>query len=72
MSPLVFPSLPELFFGLYLLYFFRVFERQVGSTKYMVCLFAVMLSPRLVMLFRIGYGTGYVMLKRLTIPGMAM
>ncbi|KAG0629463.1 hypothetical protein M758_1G105900 [Ceratodon purpureus] len=35
MAPLVFPSLPELLFGLYLLYFFRVFERQVGSTKYM-------------------------------------
>ncbi|KAF3791471.1 hypothetical protein EJ110_NYTH08355 [Nymphaea thermarum] len=25
---------PELIFGLYLLYYFRVFERQIGSNKY--------------------------------------
>jgi len=34
MAPMVFQSIPELIFGLYLLYFFRVFERQVGSSKY--------------------------------------
>ena len=35
-APFVFSSTPELLFGLYLLYFFRVFERQIGSNKYMV------------------------------------
>ncbi|XP_024366048.1 rhomboid-like protein 20 isoform X2 [Physcomitrium patens] len=38
-SPLVFTSLPELLFGLYLLYFFRVFERQAGSIKYLFFVF---------------------------------
>eukprot|EP00249_Psilotum_nudum_P011746 c23356_g1_i1 orf=299-1189(+) len=33
-STCVFSSTPELFFGLYLVYFFRVFERQNGSNKY--------------------------------------
>ncbi|XP_024538437.1 rhomboid-like protein 20 isoform X1 [Selaginella moellendorffii] len=32
----VFSSTPELVFGLYLIYFFRVFERQIGSNKYSV------------------------------------
>ncbi|XP_057437933.1 rhomboid-like protein 20 [Lotus japonicus] len=31
-----FSSTPELMFGLYLLYYFRVFERQIGSNKYSV------------------------------------
>ncbi|KAJ7567178.1 hypothetical protein O6H91_02G135000 [Diphasiastrum complanatum] len=35
-STLVFSSTPELIFGIYLVYFFRVFERQVGSNKYAV------------------------------------
>lgn len=35
-APFVFPSIPELFLGIYLMYFFRVFERQVGSIKYLV------------------------------------
>ncbi|GLJ48421.1 hypothetical protein SUGI_1022070 [Cryptomeria japonica] len=35
-SALVFSSTPELVFGLYLLYYFRVFERQIGSNKYSV------------------------------------
>ncbi|KAH9317867.1 hypothetical protein KI387_019636, partial [Taxus chinensis] len=35
-SAFVFSSTPELVFGLYLLYYFRVFERQIGSNKYSV------------------------------------
>ncbi|KAK4404753.1 Rhomboid-like protein 20 [Sesamum angolense] len=31
-----FSSTPELVFGIYLLYYFRVFERQIGSNKYTV------------------------------------
>ncbi|MQM16950.1 hypothetical protein Taro_049911, partial [Colocasia esculenta] len=34
-----FSSTPELIFGLYLLYYFRVFERQIGSNKYSVSYF---------------------------------
>lgn len=36
MSVFAFSSTPELLFGLYLLYYFRVFERQIGSNKYSV------------------------------------
>ncbi|KAJ6852413.1 rhomboid-like protein 20 [Iris pallida] len=32
----VFSSTPELMFGLYLIYYFRLFERQIGSNKYSV------------------------------------
>lgn len=35
-STFAFSSTPELFFGLYLMYYFRVFERQIGSNKYSV------------------------------------
>ena len=35
-SVFAFQSTPELMFGLYLLYYFRVFERQIGSNKYSV------------------------------------
>lgn len=35
-SLFAFSSTPELMFGLYLLYYFRVFERQIGSNKYSV------------------------------------
>ncbi|XP_065856571.1 rhomboid-like protein 20 [Euphorbia lathyris] len=35
-SVFAFSSTPELLFGLYLLYYFRVFERQIGSNKYSV------------------------------------
>lgn len=37
-SSWIFSSTPELIFGLYLVYFFRVFERQIGSNKYTVFL----------------------------------
>ncbi|KAL6849949.1 hypothetical protein ACP4OV_020576 [Aristida adscensionis] len=50
----IFPSVfafqltPELFFGLYLLYYFRIFERQIGSNKYSVfCLFTITVSSLL-------------------------
>ncbi|KAL6525633.1 Rhomboid-like protein 20 [Orobanche hederae] len=40
-----FSSTPELIFGIYLLYYFRVFERQIGSNKYTVfILFSVIVS----------------------------
>eukprot|EP01018_Ginkgo_biloba_P000796 Gb_24078 [translate_table: standard] len=44
-SASVFSSTSELMFGLYLLYYFRVFERQIGSNKYAVfVLFSAVLS----------------------------
>ncbi|PKI50834.1 rhomboid-like protein 20 [Punica granatum] len=43
-SVLAFSSTPELIFGLYLLYYFRVFERQIGSNKYSVFILFSMLS----------------------------
>ncbi|XP_072985549.1 rhomboid-like protein 20 [Typha latifolia] len=44
-SVFAFSSTPELMFGLYLLYYFRIFERQIGSNKYTVfILFSVVLS----------------------------
>ncbi|KAI4348592.1 hypothetical protein L6164_009300 [Bauhinia variegata] len=44
-SVISFSSTPELMFGLYLLYYFRVFERQIGSNKYSVfTLFSVLVS----------------------------
>lgn len=44
-SVLAFSSTPELIFGGYLLYYFRVFERQIGSNKYSVfVLFSVLVS----------------------------
>ncbi|OAY40202.1 rhomboid-like protein 20 [Manihot esculenta] len=45
MSVFSFSSTPELLFGLYLLYYFRVFERQIGSNKYSVfILFSIIFS----------------------------
>ncbi|GAV90159.1 UBA domain-containing protein/Rhomboid domain-containing protein [Cephalotus follicularis] len=44
-SVFAFSSTPELMFGVYLLYYFRVFERQIGSNKYSVfILFSVIVS----------------------------
>lgn len=44
-SVFAFSSTPELMFGLYLLYYFRVFERQIGSNKYSVfIMFSVIVS----------------------------
>ncbi|KAL3715690.1 hypothetical protein ACJRO7_007430 [Eucalyptus globulus] len=40
-----FSSTPELIFGLYLLYYFRIFERQIGSNKFLVfSLFSTIVS----------------------------
>lgn len=47
-SSIVFNSTPEVIFGLYLVYFFRVFERQVGPNKYAVfALFSTLISSLL-------------------------
>lgn len=44
-SVLGFSSTPELIFGAFLLYYFRVFERQIGSNKYTVfILFSIIAS----------------------------
>ncbi|KAL3534665.1 hypothetical protein ACH5RR_003126 [Cinchona calisaya] len=44
-SVFAFASTPELIFGIYLLYYFRVFERQIGSNKYSVfILFSAIVS----------------------------
>ncbi|XP_021744692.1 rhomboid-like protein 20 [Chenopodium quinoa] len=44
-STYAFTSTPEMMFGLYLLYYFRVFERQIGSNKYTVfILFSLIVS----------------------------
>ncbi|KAL4203357.1 hypothetical protein AMTRI_Chr01g103570 [Amborella trichopoda] len=47
-SIFAFSSTPELMFGIYLLYYFRVFERQIGSNKYSVF---ILLSVILTALF---------------------
>uniref|UniRef100_A0A3N7G214 UBA domain-containing protein n=1 Tax=Populus trichocarpa TaxID=3694 RepID=A0A3N7G214_POPTR len=45
LSVFAFSSTSEMMFGLYLLYYFRVFERQIGSNKYLVfILFSVIVS----------------------------
>uniref|UniRef100_A0A6N2NJ97 UBA domain-containing protein n=1 Tax=Salix viminalis TaxID=40686 RepID=A0A6N2NJ97_SALVM len=45
LSVFAFSSTPEMMFGLCLLYYFRVFERQIGSSKYLVfILFSVIVS----------------------------
>lgn len=45
-APFVFSSTPETVFGLYLVYFFRVFERHIGSNKYSVRLFESFFSAQ--------------------------
>ncbi|KAK1412951.1 hypothetical protein QVD17_34584 [Tagetes erecta] len=47
-SVFAFSSTPELMFGAYLLYYFRVFERQIGSNKYAVFVsFSIIVSSLL-------------------------
>ncbi|XP_068663176.1 rhomboid-like protein 20 [Aristolochia californica] len=46
-SAFAFSSTPELMFGLYLLYYFRVFERQIGSNKYSIFILSSMLTATL-------------------------
>ncbi|KAH7845279.1 hypothetical protein Vadar_000287 [Vaccinium darrowii] len=44
-SNFAFSSTPELIFGVYLLYYFRVFERQIGSNKFSVfVMFSIIVS----------------------------
>lgn len=50
-SIFAFSSTPELICGLYLLYYFRVFERQIGSNKYSVfVMFSILVSSLLELL----------------------
>ncbi|PWZ31985.1 Rhomboid-like protein 20 [Zea mays] len=50
-----FSSTPELIFGAVLLYYFRVFERQIGSNKYAVfIIFSTMVSV-LLQILALGY-----------------
>ncbi|CAD6236313.1 unnamed protein product [Miscanthus lutarioriparius] len=54
-SLFVFLSTPELIFGAALLYYFRVFERQIGSNKYAVfIIFSTMVSV-LLQILALGY-----------------
>jgi len=48
-SVFAFQSTPELMFGLYLLYYFRVFERQIGSNKYSVGTLPFIFLPSILM-----------------------
>lgn len=45
LSAFAFSSTPEMMFGLYLLYYFRVFERQIGSNKYSVFILFSIIVP---------------------------
>lgn len=54
MSVFAFSSTPELMFGLYLLYYFRVFERQIGSNKYSVFILFSMTVSLLLEVFAIA------------------
>ncbi|GBG72237.1 hypothetical protein CBR_g11167 [Chara braunii] len=69
---LVFASLPEMIFGLYLLYFFRMFERRAGSSKFGVF---VIFSTTFATLLQIGYllllqgGSGGVGSSKVLAPG---
>lgn len=54
-SLFAFSSTPELIFGVALLYYFRVFERQIGSNKYAVfIIFSTMVSV-LLQILALGY-----------------
>ncbi|KAL4558002.1 hypothetical protein LXL04_036198 [Taraxacum kok-saghyz] len=50
-SVFTFSSTPELMFGAYLLYYFRVFERQIGSNKYSVFVSFSLIMSSLLQLF---------------------
>jgi len=57
-SLFAFSSTPELIFGAALLYYFRVFERQIGSNKYAVFIvFSTMVSV-LLQILALGYLKG--------------
>ncbi|CAI8613836.1 unnamed protein product [Vicia faba] len=55
MSLFSFTSTPELMFGLYLLYYFRVFERQIGSNKYSVFIVFSVLASLLFEVFAVAF-----------------
>ncbi|WCJ33388.1 Ubiquitin-associated (UBA) protein [Euphorbia peplus] len=53
-SVFAFSSTPELLFGLYLLYYFRVFERQIGSNKYSVFILVSIIGSLLFEVLMLG------------------
>lgn len=54
-SLFAFSSSPELIFGAALLYYFRVFERQIGSNKYAVFIVFSMAVSLLLQILSLGY-----------------
>ncbi|XP_072954381.1 rhomboid-like protein 20 [Typha angustifolia] len=54
-SVFAFSSTPELIFGLSLLYYFRVFERQIGSNKYLVFIVFSVIVSLLFEILTLGY-----------------
>ncbi|EMS63711.1 Ubiquitin-associated domain-containing protein 2 [Triticum urartu] len=54
-SLFAFSSSPELIFGVALLYYFRVFERQIGSNKYAVFIVFSMTVSVLLQILALGY-----------------
>ncbi|XBI29635.1 hypothetical protein VPH35_053581 [Triticum aestivum] len=54
-SLFAFSSSPELIFGVALLYYFRVFERQIGSNKYAVFIIFSMTVSVLLQILALGY-----------------
>ncbi|KAJ7976590.1 ubiquitin-associated domain-containing protein 2 [Quillaja saponaria] len=54
-SIFTFKSTPELMFGLYLLYYFRVFERQIGSNKYSAFIFFSVIISVLFEVFAVAF-----------------
>ncbi|XP_024316034.1 rhomboid-like protein 20 isoform X4 [Brachypodium distachyon] len=64
-SLFAFSSTPELIFGVALLYYFRVFERQIGSNKYAVFIVFSTTVSVLLQILALGY------LKGLQVPDFA-
>ncbi|KAF7031224.1 hypothetical protein CFC21_042586, partial [Triticum aestivum] len=74
-SLFAFSSSPELIFGVALLYYFRVFERQIGSNKYAVFIIFSMTVSVLLQILALGYLKGLQLLfssgRRSVIPGLS-
>ncbi|VAH80839.1 unnamed protein product [Triticum turgidum subsp. durum] len=74
-SLFAFSSSPELIFGVALLYYFRVFERQIGSNKYAVFIVFSMTVSVLLQILALGYLKGLQLLfssgRRSVIPGLS-
>ncbi|XP_024316033.1 rhomboid-like protein 20 isoform X3 [Brachypodium distachyon] len=74
-SLFAFSSTPELIFGVALLYYFRVFERQIGSNKYAVFIVFSTTVSVLLQILALGYLKGLQLLfssgRRSVIPGIS-